>query len=424
MKKVIGKSVAEELATHRFRNTGVKTVVTTRADVEAAFQKIVPSRIRRANKQWKAWLQSSSQRRASDTSTGSKSVRFPDQGACQGEAPGLLHEILEVETENAAQSPCAWSLGPGLSKKYREKCIANCNASLATKSTVFPAGHDPDIIWHAIHNAQTFQAVTNAWPAFGSAQSVEVEGFRLPPKADGHIRFVCISDTHMSHRSLDALLPPGDVLLHGGDFCRDGTLAEVQDFGQWLASLPYDHKIVIAGNHDLCLDRSFCELAGLPPDMPEAARRALLEPTGIDIQGSVVYLEDAEVDIQGLRIFGTPWQPRFGDWAFMLSRGPSLDERWREIPSGIDVLLVHGPPLGRGDLCLPGKNRAGCANLLMHVQERLRPAFCVSGHIHEGETMSSDGVTSFLNATSVADSAPYHRPPLVFDMPVKRSDLQ
>ena len=34
-----------------------------------------------------------------------------------------------------------------------------------------------------------------------------------------------------------------------------------------------------------------------------------------------IYLEDQEVTVEGLRIYGSPWQPEFCDWAFNLPRG-------------------------------------------------------------------------------------------------------
>ena len=39
--------------------------------------------------------------------------------------------------------------------------------------------------------------------------------------------------------------------------------------------------------------------------------------------------------------------PEFGKWAFMLPRGEVLKEKWGQIPVGIDILITHGPPLGK-----------------------------------------------------------------------------
>lgn len=34
-----------------------------------------------------------------------------------------------------------------------------------------------------------------------------------------------------------------------------GTEAEVRAFGEWLAEQPYEHKVLIAGNHDFLFER-------------------------------------------------------------------------------------------------------------------------------------------------------------------------
>lgn len=67
-----------------------------------------------------------------------------------------------------------------------------------------------------------------------------------------HLRCVCISDTHTKHKSLQ--LPPGDVLIHAGDFTFGGSPSEIQDFNSWLGGLNFEHKVVIAGNHEISFD--------------------------------------------------------------------------------------------------------------------------------------------------------------------------
>ena len=62
-----------------------------------------------------------------------------------------------------------------------------------------------------------------------------------------------------------------------------------------------------------------------------------------------------------LSVFGSPWQPEFCDWAFNLPRGRACRDKWSCIPAGTDLLVTHGPPLGRGDECLPARHRAGMA---------------------------------------------------------------
>jgi predicted MPP superfamily phosphohydrolase len=61
-------------------------------------------------------------------------------------------------------------------------------------------------------------------------------------------RFVCVSDNHDNY---DFILPDGDILLHSGDFTRNGTESEIEKFLDWLKTLTqYRLKIVIVGNHE------------------------------------------------------------------------------------------------------------------------------------------------------------------------------
>lgn len=76
----------------------------------------------------------------------------------------------------------------------------------------------------------------------------------MTPKSPGHLRFVCVSDTHGLTRKMTSLIPDGDVLLHAGDFSNTGEPAIVSAFNDWLASISISCKIVIAGNHDLTFD--------------------------------------------------------------------------------------------------------------------------------------------------------------------------
>lgn len=125
------------------------------------------------------------------------------------------------------------------------------------------------------------------------AESVIVHRGEYPP-SPSHIRFVCLSDTHSNFPEV----PPGDVLIHSGDFCRVGTLSEVVEFNRYIASKRFTHKIVVAGNHDYPLDtEGFQEIAKLRREIrgfnQQKAKLAL---------NSCVYLEDSMTQVEGYRI--------------------------------------------------------------------------------------------------------------------------
>jgi Icc-related predicted phosphoesterase len=191
------------------------------------------------------------------------------------------------------------------------------------------------------------------------------------------MRVVCISDTHGRHAALT--LPEGDVLVHAGDFSRRGRVAEIESFNAWLRAQSFRYKVVIAGNHD-----------GLFEFEPERARRLL---------SAAIYLEDSGVEIEGLRLWGSPVTPRFFDWAFNCERGEDIQTHWDLIPADTDLLLVHGPPAGILDRTWLGQS-VGCADL-RRILGRLQPGAVVFGHIHEAYGVLKQDKTLYVNASSL-----------------------
>lgn len=189
------------------------------------------------------------------------------------------------------------------------------------------------------------------------------------------MRLVLLADTHGYHAEMQ--VPDADVLIHAGDFTRRGGLDEVRDFDDWLAALPHPHKIVIAGNHDWAFQET-----------PSAARAALAHAT---------YLQDEAVEIDGVLFWGSPWQPRFMDWAFNLDRGAPLAEKWALIPSAVDVLITHGPPYGILDVVRRG--HVGCEALRERLTA-LHPRLHVFGHIHETPGIEVHDQITFVNAAT------------------------
>jgi predicted phosphohydrolase len=201
-----------------------------------------------------------------------------------------------------------------------------------------------------------------------------------------HLRvptLVAMADTHGYHKKLK--VPDGDILIHAGDLTEMGTLEQLTEVRDWLLSLPHAHKVVIAGNHDF----------GLQDDAERC--RALFGPP-------LIYLEDQLATVAGLRIWGSPWQPWFHSWAFNLPRGPEIAAKWALIPTGVDVLVTHGPPAGYGDLCFHGE-RVGCEDLLREL-DRVKPRLHLFGHIHEDKGTWQLGPTTIVNVTTAECSAP------------------
>ena len=210
------------------------------------------------------------------------------------------------------------------------------------------------------------------------------------------MKLVCISDTHSLHRRIPNV-PDGDVLIHAGDCLGAGTLDNVLDLNDWLGSLPHEHKIVIAGNHDWVFQET-----------PSLARETLTNAT---------YLEDSGVEIGGLHFWGSPWTPTFMDWAFMRDRGQPLHEKWRLIPDKTDVLITHGPPKNIGDEVSLGFRcfNAGCIDLLHRIDQLSLKAH-VCGHIHEGYGEYMRGASRLVNASTCTERYEPTNTPLVLDI--------
>jgi Icc-related predicted phosphoesterase len=177
------------------------------------------------------------------------------------------------------------------------------------------------------------------------------------------IRVVAMSDLH-------GTLPPSkdipkcDLLLIAGDICGSHVVLDQSvwlhsHFKPWLENVPAQKIIGVAGNHDFIWEKA----PHLVPKLPWK------------------YLQDDFTTFQGWKIYGTPWQPRFFDWAFNLDE-PDLERRWRHIPDDTDILVSHGPPQGFGDW-VSRNEHVGSPSLAEKIRQ-IKPRLCVYGHIHPG----------------------------------------
>lgn len=206
------------------------------------------------------------------------------------------------------------------------------------------------------------------------------------------LRVVAISDTHGRHRKLD--VPEGDLLVHAGDMGAGRDWAELEDFNHWLGLLPHRHKVLVAGNHDFWFER-----------FPEQAQSTITNAT---------YLQDQSFEVEGFKIYGSPWQPKFGGWAFNLPRGETLAKVWAQIPEDVDLLVTHGPPHGILDRSVHG-HLCGCESLATRLTQ-IQPQRHVFGHIHEAYGEILRGSTYHVNASVVDIQYRLANAPVVFDL--------
>ena len=214
-------------------------------------------------------------------------------------------------------------------------------------------------------------------------------------------RIVCISDTHNCNEQI--IVPDGDILIHAGDATINGTEPEVEDFLNWYSNLPHRHKIFVAGNHDWLFETN------------NRFARLLTANSG------VIYLQDSFVEIENLKIYGSPYQPRFFDWAFNLNRGAELAEKWKLIPNDVDILITHGPPHGIRDEVPRASwvENTGCEELMKKIEEIVcfgKLKLHVFGHIHCGYGQTEQAGVKFVNASNCDEEYKPTQPPIVIDL--------
>eukprot|EP01117_Protostelium_nocturnum_P019209 TRINITY_DN8272_c0_g1_i1.p1 TRINITY_DN8272_c0_g1~~TRINITY_DN8272_c0_g1_i1.p1 ORF type:complete len:297 (+),score=72.14 TRINITY_DN8272_c0_g1_i1:79-969(+) len=196
------------------------------------------------------------------------------------------------------------------------------------------------------------------------------------------LRFVCISDTHTRHSELD--LPQGDVLIHSGDFLKAPSPShQLNSFNEWLGTLSFTYKIVVCGNHDKAVPLH------LSPD--EIKEKFLFNCTH--------YLQDSGVEIEGIKIWGSPWHIRRPLLAFTTANHCGLTEEevgnleemegsskieshFNSIPNDTDILITHVPPICVRDTNNKGKPN-GSRHLLVTDLLRVKPKVHVFGHNHD-----------------------------------------
>lgn len=175
----------------------------------------------------------------------------------------------------------------------------------------------------------------------------------------GPIRLALMSDFHGHLPKVAAC----DGVVIAGDIVPPLRLKEQVDwfwteFVPWTNELPTGWVVYTWGNHDWI---GYHELVN-PAMLPQ----------------HVTQLVDEGCVRSGIRIYGTPWQPTFYDWAYNLDES-ELAEKWELIPDNTDLLLLHGPPHRYGDRV--GREHVGSPSLTKRIST-IRPSLVVCGHIH------------------------------------------
>lgn len=118
-----------------------------------------------------------------------------------------------------------------------------------------------------------------------------------------------------------------DLFIHSGDFMRHSMkYDELKDFIKWVMDLPFEHKIIVPGNHDV-----WCENL----ENNEYMRNELL-PEGLH------FLINESAEINGFKSWGSPYTSWYYDWGFQLNEH-GAEALWPTIPDDTELLVTHGP---------------------------------------------------------------------------------
>ncbi len=214
----------------------------------------------------------------------------------------------------------------------------------------------------------------------------------------------CVSDLHGSYPKL----PGGDLLIVAGDCTARDKIMEWAAFFAWLKLQDYKKKIIVAGNHDGFL--ASCATTDEEKKTVEEIQKLLKqEEDYIDESDDFVYLCDNFYEYEGIKIWGSPWTPKFGNWHFMKKRGDEINEKWKMIPRDTQILITHGPPAGLLDFV--DEENAGCVGLMHRIDSLKQLKLNVFGHIHEGAGYAFQNGKLFVNASHMnGDYKPVNKP--------------
>jgi len=206
-----------------------------------------------------------------------------------------------------------------------------------------------------------------------------------------------ISDSHGFHSDYRHQWNTYDIIIHTGDASNSKNIiknyVEMKRFLEWYDWVPCKHKIYVPGNHDTCLDEKMYldEFRKAYPD--------------------ITFLIDESVEIEGIKIYGTPWCPLFHQWAFM-RKDSKLFKLYDMIPEDTDILATHAPPKSVLDLAEDRDGNleyCGSKHLFNKVIE-VEPKYHLFGHMHNNGTCVNAGVfrpsfseTTFINSSGVVD---------------------
>ncbi|WP_170605921.1 metallophosphoesterase family protein [Ruegeria arenilitoris] len=190
------------------------------------------------------------------------------------------------------------------------------------------------------------------------------------------MRVLAFSDLHLArNRAADlvAASAEADLVIGAGDYCN--ARSGLDEAMKMLSGISVP-LVLVPGN------------AESAEELTDAV------PEGVHV------LHGSGMTIDGLRVFGlgygVPVTP-FGDWSCDMTEAEALELLNR--CETADLLIVHSPPKGCGDVTSQGISVGSTA--IRDAIERVQPDFVFCGHIHD-----SWGFRGAIGRTQVANLGP------------------
>jgi Icc-related predicted phosphoesterase len=201
------------------------------------------------------------------------------------------------------------------------------------------------------------------------------------------VRVAVVADLHGNLVEVE----PCDLLVVAGDALPLAQPAvqrawAERELAPWLERQEAGAIIAVAGNCDL-----------LARDDPAFVRSLPWH-----------YLENEAAEVAGVHVWGSPLALPFGSWPFMAPE-EELVPVWAAIPEETELVVVHGPPHGLGDMIYSGAH-VGSPSLRERIDELPQLRAAVWGHIHEAHGRGRVGKVEWVNAAIVEDWRVEHAP--------------
>jgi len=231
------------------------------------------------------------------------------------------------------------------------------------------------------------------------------------------MKILATSDMHGNLDNLD--LSKVDLAVFAGDIAplRGMGAWDVYDQLKWMntkfvefcCKWPSTKIIFVPGNHDffpLIKERFGYKLHG--------------KNLNLDLASNATMLIDKLIEVNGLKVYGTPWVPIISyRWAFE-AESDKLKERFSMIPEEVDILVTHTPPrfnhLGISLEYGVDSENFGCGELADEIFKK-KPKMCFCGHIHSGDhQMNKLGSSEIWNVARVDESYDIAYEPAIIEL--------